>query len=170
MEGRRQKPRRERPPPAEDEDADQATSAAPPCAGDTLPWNLSKLQRVKRSKSGSGEVLDPAERAVIRIAGQFAARIGAGRRPPVVVVWWCVTHPDLISRGNHGNRGSKWAKESDCWHGLSSREILIRCGFCHQGAVSCKVLRGYWGNIRRMAERINQARILFVLSCGNWNG
>lgn len=41
----------------------------PPCPGDTLPWNLSKHQRVKRSKSASAEVLDPAERAVIRIAG-----------------------------------------------------------------------------------------------------
>lgn len=40
-------------------------------AGDTLPWNLSKHQRVKRSKSASGEVLDPAERAVIRIAGKI---------------------------------------------------------------------------------------------------
>lgn len=40
-----------------------------PCPGDTLPWNLSKHQRIKRSKSASGEVLDPAERAVIRIAG-----------------------------------------------------------------------------------------------------
>lgn len=41
-----------------------------PCPGDTLPWNLSKHQRIKRSKSASGEVLDPAERAVIRIAGK----------------------------------------------------------------------------------------------------
>ncbi|KAK1795005.1 hypothetical protein P4O66_010189, partial [Electrophorus voltai] len=39
-----------------------------PCPGDTLPWNLPKHQRVKRSKSASAEVLDPAERAVIRIA------------------------------------------------------------------------------------------------------
>ncbi|KAI9520880.1 hypothetical protein NQZ68_013285 [Dissostichus eleginoides] len=39
-----------------------------PSPGDTLPWNLSKHQRVKRSKSSTGEVLDPAERAVIRIA------------------------------------------------------------------------------------------------------
>ncbi|GAA6064918.1 plectin isoform X11 [Tachysurus ichikawai] len=37
--------------------------------GDTLPWNLSKYQKVRRSKSASAEVLDPAERAVIRIAG-----------------------------------------------------------------------------------------------------
>ncbi|KAM7420283.1 hypothetical protein PAMA_014813 [Pampus argenteus] len=43
-------------------------SGSIPSPGDTLPWNLSKLQRVKRSKSASGEVLDPAERAVIRIA------------------------------------------------------------------------------------------------------
>ncbi|XP_057690642.1 plectin isoform X24 [Corythoichthys intestinalis] len=41
-----------------------------PCPGDTLPWNLSKHQWVKRSKSASGEVLDPAERAVIRIADE----------------------------------------------------------------------------------------------------
>ncbi|KAK7887153.1 hypothetical protein WMY93_026774 [Mugilogobius chulae] len=41
-----------------------------PCPGDTLPWNLPKHQRVKRSKSASGDVLDPAERAVIRIADE----------------------------------------------------------------------------------------------------
>lgn len=43
-----------------------------PSVGDTLPWNLPKHQRMKRSKSASGEVLDPAERAVIRIAGMEA--------------------------------------------------------------------------------------------------
>lgn len=41
-----------------------------PFLGDTLPWNLSKHQRVKRSKSATAEVLDPADRAVIRIAGR----------------------------------------------------------------------------------------------------
>ncbi|XP_077383781.1 plectin isoform X7 [Festucalex cinctus] len=41
-----------------------------PCPGDTLPWNLSKHQWAKRSRSASGEVLDPAERAVIRIADE----------------------------------------------------------------------------------------------------
>lgn len=46
-----------------------------PCPGDTLPWNLSKHQRIKRSKSTSGEVLDPAERAVIRIAGRTRRRV-----------------------------------------------------------------------------------------------
>lgn len=45
--------------------------AAAACLGDTLPWNLSKHQRIKRSRSTSGEVLDPAERAVIRIAGRM---------------------------------------------------------------------------------------------------
>ncbi|KAL4629795.1 plectin-like [Arapaima gigas] len=43
---------------------------SPPCPGDTLPWNLAKHQRVKRSKSASGDVLDPAERAVVRIADE----------------------------------------------------------------------------------------------------
>lgn len=43
-----------------------------PSPGDTLPWNLGKTQRSRRSGGGSGgngSVLDPAERAVIRIAG-----------------------------------------------------------------------------------------------------
>ncbi|XP_068603729.1 epiplakin [Brachionichthys hirsutus] len=39
-----------------------------PSPGDTLPWNLPKHHRMKRSKSASGDVLDPAERAVLRIA------------------------------------------------------------------------------------------------------
>lgn len=43
-----------------------------PSPGDTLPWNLGKTQRSRRSGGGpvgNGSVLDPAERAVIRIAG-----------------------------------------------------------------------------------------------------
>ncbi|KAK9513366.1 hypothetical protein VZT92_026903 [Zoarces viviparus] len=61
------KDRRRDQPPAEDNYGDRSGAPSP---GDTLPWNLSKLQRVKRSKSSSGEVLDPADRAVIRIAGR----------------------------------------------------------------------------------------------------
>ncbi|MBW03308.1 Poly [ADP-ribose] polymerase 10, partial [Eschrichtius robustus] len=44
-----------------------------PSPGDTLPWNLEKTQRSRLSgggPGGNGSVLDPAERAVIRIAGQ----------------------------------------------------------------------------------------------------
>lgn len=40
--------------------------AGPP--GDTLPWNLSKHERRKRKSQDS--VLDPAERAVVRVAGK----------------------------------------------------------------------------------------------------
>ncbi|XP_069394068.1 plectin isoform X33 [Paralichthys olivaceus] len=54
--------------PLEEDYGERSTDA--PCPGDTLPWNLSKHQRVKRSKSASGDVLDPAERAVIRIADE----------------------------------------------------------------------------------------------------
>ncbi|KAL6108823.1 plec [Pungitius sinensis] len=61
------KDRRRDPPPTEEGRGERRGA---PCPGDTLPWNLSKHQRVKRSKSSSGEVLDPAERAVIRIAGR----------------------------------------------------------------------------------------------------
>uniref|UniRef100_A0A673K064 Plectin-like n=1 Tax=Sinocyclocheilus rhinocerous TaxID=307959 RepID=A0A673K064_9TELE len=54
-------------PPAEQSSSERSSSPSP---GDTLPWNLPKHQRVKRSRSASGEVLDPAERAVIRIADE----------------------------------------------------------------------------------------------------
>uniref|UniRef100_A0A8C2D775 Plectin n=1 Tax=Cyprinus carpio TaxID=7962 RepID=A0A8C2D775_CYPCA len=53
---------------ASEESASDLSSS--PFHGDTLPWNLPKHQRVKRSKSASGDVLDPAERAVIRIADE----------------------------------------------------------------------------------------------------
>ncbi|XP_052440160.1 plectin isoform X1 [Carassius gibelio] len=53
---------------ASEESASDPSSS--PFPGDTLPWNLPKHQRVKRSKSASGDVLDPAERAVIRIADE----------------------------------------------------------------------------------------------------
>ncbi|XP_053084475.1 plectin a isoform X1 [Pangasianodon hypophthalmus] len=53
---------------ASEESRSELCSSAFP--GDTLPWNLAKHQRVKRSKSASGDVLDPAERAVIRIADE----------------------------------------------------------------------------------------------------
>ncbi|XP_068861788.1 plectin-like isoform X8 [Aphelocoma coerulescens] len=47
-------------------------SSGSPGAGDTLPWNLGKHQRSQRAKAaaGNGTVLDPAERAVIRIADE----------------------------------------------------------------------------------------------------
>lgn len=54
---------------SEESTADLSTISSLPSRGDTLPWNLQKHQRIKRSKSASGDVLDPAERAVIRIAG-----------------------------------------------------------------------------------------------------
>nr|XP_021531676.1 plectin isoform X2 [Aotus nancymaae] len=48
-------------------------SSGSPSPGDTLPWNLGKTQRSRRSAGGArtnGSVLDPAERAVIRIADE----------------------------------------------------------------------------------------------------
>lgn len=55
---------------SEDSTADLGSVGSSPSPGDTLPWNLPKHQRLKRSKSASENVLDPAERAVIRIAGR----------------------------------------------------------------------------------------------------
>ncbi|XP_051687173.1 plectin isoform X29 [Oryctolagus cuniculus] len=57
-------------PAAEDSSGGGSGSPSP---GDTLPWNLGKTQRSRRSGGGSGgngSVLDPAERAVIRIADE----------------------------------------------------------------------------------------------------
>lgn len=66
---------------SEDSSSDPSCCLSP---GDTLPWNLPKHHRMKRSKSASGDVLDPAERAVIRIAGMklFALNTQAGAAAP----------------------------------------------------------------------------------------
>lgn len=55
---------------ASEDSADLGSVGSSPSPGDTLPWNLPKHHRLKRSKSASENVLDPAERAVIRIAGR----------------------------------------------------------------------------------------------------
>ncbi|NWR46471.1 MACF1 factor, partial [Regulus satrapa] len=49
------------------EDFSQRSGTVSPAPGDTLPWNLPKHERSKRKIQG-GSVLDPAERAVLRIA------------------------------------------------------------------------------------------------------
>ncbi|XP_044027507.1 plectin a isoform X6 [Siniperca chuatsi] len=55
---------------SEESSTDLSSINYSPSPGDTLPWNLPKHHRIKRSKSASGDVLDPAERAVIRIADE----------------------------------------------------------------------------------------------------
>ncbi|XP_061903122.1 plectin a isoform X2 [Entelurus aequoreus] len=55
---------------SEESAADLSWAGGSPPPGDTLPWNLPKHHRIKRSKSASGDVLDAAERAVIRIADE----------------------------------------------------------------------------------------------------
>lgn len=50
--------------------------------GDTLPWNLAKHERRKRKSQGS--VLDPAERAVVRVAGRNWFQIACLAH---IVVW-----------------------------------------------------------------------------------
>ncbi|XP_057593009.1 collagen alpha-2(I) chain-like [Hippopotamus amphibius kiboko] len=78
----------------EDQEARAVAEDSSPSPGDTLPWNLEKTQRSRRGRGGpggNGSVLDPAERAVIRIAGRSgsilggaaaAAAAGAGGAPP----------------------------------------------------------------------------------------
>lgn len=54
---------------SDEEDLSQRSGTVSPAPGDTLPWNLPKHERSKRKIQG-GSVLDPAERAVLRIAGK----------------------------------------------------------------------------------------------------
>uniref|UniRef100_A0A2K6N0S5 Uncharacterized protein n=1 Tax=Rhinopithecus bieti TaxID=61621 RepID=A0A2K6N0S5_RHIBE len=54
---------------SDEDDFSQKSGSASPAPGDTLPWNLPKHERSKRKIQG-GSVLDPAERAVLRIAGK----------------------------------------------------------------------------------------------------
>ncbi|XP_042313307.1 dystonin [Sceloporus undulatus] len=53
----------------DDEDFSQKSGSLSPAPGDTLPWNLPKHERSKRKIQG-GSILDPAERAVLRIADE----------------------------------------------------------------------------------------------------
>ncbi|XP_048203528.1 dystonin isoform X3 [Perognathus longimembris pacificus] len=54
---------------SDEEDFSQKSGSASPAPGDTLPWNLPRHERSKRKVQG-GSVLDPAERAVLRIADE----------------------------------------------------------------------------------------------------
>lgn len=60
---------------SDEDDFSQKSGSASPAPGDTLPWNLPKHERSKRKIHG-GSVLDPAERAVLRIAGKSERRGG----------------------------------------------------------------------------------------------
>ncbi|KAL7877338.1 hypothetical protein SRHO_G00039810 [Serrasalmus rhombeus] len=55
---------------SDDDDSSLKSGSVSPAPGDTLPWNLPRHERSKRKIQG-GSVLDPAERAVLRIAGKL---------------------------------------------------------------------------------------------------
>lgn len=57
---------------SDEDDYSVKSGSASPAPGDTLPWNLPRHERSKRKIQG-GSVLDPAERAVLRIAGESAS-------------------------------------------------------------------------------------------------
>lgn len=48
--------------------SERSGSLSPCPPGDTLPWNLPRHEQKKRQSKDS--VLDPAERAVVRVAGE----------------------------------------------------------------------------------------------------
>ncbi|XP_047459857.1 dystonin isoform X23 [Mugil cephalus] len=54
---------------SDEDDFSIKSGSASPAPGDTLPWNLPRHERSKRKIQG-GSVLDPAERAVLRIADE----------------------------------------------------------------------------------------------------
>ncbi|XP_060781397.1 dystonin isoform X6 [Neoarius graeffei] len=59
---------------SDEDDYSVRSGCLSPAPGDTLPWNLPRHERSKRkihgSGGGGGSVLDPAERAVLRIADE----------------------------------------------------------------------------------------------------
>uniref|UniRef100_A0A3B3QUU8 Calponin-homology (CH) domain-containing protein n=1 Tax=Paramormyrops kingsleyae TaxID=1676925 RepID=A0A3B3QUU8_9TELE len=63
---------------SDEDDYSFKSGSASPAPGDTLPWNLPRHERSKRKIQG-GSVLDPAERAVLRIAGESRGRISKSR-------------------------------------------------------------------------------------------
>ncbi|EAX04463.1 dystonin, isoform CRA_h, partial [Homo sapiens] len=69
---------------SDEDDFSQKSGSASPAPGDTLPWNLPKHERSKRKIQG-GSVLDPAERAVLRIAGN-EVKFRNGVRMSIVVI------------------------------------------------------------------------------------
>lgn len=60
---------------SDEDDYSGRSGCVSPAPGDTLPWNLPRHERSKRKIHG-GSILDPAERAVLRIAGKIHS-IGA---------------------------------------------------------------------------------------------
>ncbi|CAL8257405.1 unnamed protein product [Lota lota] len=54
---------------SDEEEYSVKSGSASPAPGDTLPWNLPRHERSKRKIQG-GSILDPAERAVLRIADE----------------------------------------------------------------------------------------------------
>ncbi|KAM3862819.1 dystonin [Diretmus argenteus] len=54
---------------SDEDDYSAKSGSVSPAPGDTLPWNLPRHERSKRKIQG-GSVLDPAERAVLRIADE----------------------------------------------------------------------------------------------------
>lgn len=83
---------------SEESSSDLSSVSFSPSPGDTLPWNLPRHHRIKRSKSASGDVLDPAERAVIRIAGtKFTQTEKGGQSVCWVDVWFLLLVPPHAS-------------------------------------------------------------------------
>ncbi|XP_023250604.1 uncharacterized protein LOC111645588 [Seriola lalandi dorsalis] len=86
---------------SEESSSDLSSVSCSPFPGDTLPWNLPKHHRIKRSKSASGDVLDPAERAVIRIA---VSRLRRTENPDHEPLWSELTV--VKSAGGTGEDGN----------------------------------------------------------------
>lgn len=117
-------------------------SSGSPSPGDTLPWNLGKTQRSRRSGGGpvgNGSVLDPAERAVIRIAGNGEGSCPLASLAQVLSTLY-VLRADAGLRERPGTSamreglscpGADRQQSSTCWLYLGScrRLEVLRSGF-----------------------------------------
>ncbi|KAJ7304444.1 hypothetical protein JRQ81_012005 [Phrynocephalus forsythii] len=77
--------------------SERSGSLSPCPPGDTLPWNLPLHEQKKRKSQDS--VLDPAERAVVRVAGSMC--------PPQTILSLCEKALALLMQTNNAQGGSE---------------------------------------------------------------
>lgn len=131
---------------SDEDDFSQKSGSASPAPGDTLPWNLPKHERSKRKIHG-GSVLDPAERAVLRIAGK-SIRGGDGAQTTVAEI-----HPSALL-GLRGGRGAYLGADAlgtDLWSRLGrTMTMFTLCPRLSIERFACLLVTKLFGPVFRL--------------------
>lgn len=114
---------------SDEDDFSQKSGSASPAPGDTLPWNLPKHERSKRKIQG-GSVLDPAERAVLRIAGKKHGGIGWSEGESYGNLPECSWGPSLGAGTWSRDVCLKWWEEDDRVYFLPRFTVRAICPAC----------------------------------------